>query len=242
MTQADQSHPTPVAGVPPNYYSKQADVLYARLASAEQLLQTAGQEGEKGHWCEQWVRDLLVGILPEGFGVGYGLVAYGDAQGDGTNPLDVIIWNKLMYAPLFREGGFVVVPPQSVAAVLEVKATLDRARLYDARDQLRAAFREFPSPDQDPPGFIIGFSLPDSAADRDEVLQQLEGTRDTTLAKAAVGVLVVSEDWARVKDAREWVTHARPDGFRTWYNRLIRAIYSKMEFDFQITVPAPVEP
>jgi hypothetical protein len=63
---------------------------------------------------------------------------------DCARQLDVIVWDSLNYAPLFREGEVVVVPRDSVRAVIEVKTKLDTNALDEALEILFEATARHP--------------------------------------------------------------------------------------------------
>lgn len=92
-----------------------------------------------GEHREFLLREFLREFLPAKYGVGTGFILFEDpdaAAEAGTDSrlqpskqLDIIIWNQLDYAPHFRAGEFVVVPPGAVVAVLLVKSTLGSTQL-----------------------------------------------------------------------------------------------------------------
>ena len=71
--------------------------------------------GTAGGYREELLRALLRRTLAERYHVATGFIDGCDLQ------LDVIIYDRIDYAPLFRQGDLVVVPMDSVRAVLEVK-------------------------------------------------------------------------------------------------------------------------
>src|SRR5262249_9061331 len=56
-----------------------------------------------------------------------------------SKQLDVIIHDSFNYAPIFRSGEFVIVLPQSVVEIVEVKKTLDSGELKDGLEKLALA-------------------------------------------------------------------------------------------------------
>lgn len=72
-----------------------------------------------GSYREDLVRNLLKRHLPERYHVATGFV-YGSAR-----QADILIYDRLDYAALFREGDLVVAQPESVRAIIEVKSDLD---------------------------------------------------------------------------------------------------------------------
>lgn len=68
-----------------------------------------------GTYRETLLQTLLRRNLPERYHVGTGFI-YGCQR-----QVDILIYDRVDYAPLFREGDLVVVPPQAVRAAIEVK-------------------------------------------------------------------------------------------------------------------------
>lgn len=110
--------------------------------------------GEKGRYREDLLRAVLERNLPTRYHVATGFI-YGCKR-----QLDILIYDQIDYAPLFREGGIVVVLPESVRAVIEVKTTLDKAEATDALDKIAEVSA---LDDCDPPFFkgIFAFDGPE---------------------------------------------------------------------------------
>lgn len=49
-----------------------------------------------------------------------------------SRQLDIVIYDRIDYAPVFREGDLVVVPPASVRAAIEVKTNLNKQEIKDS--------------------------------------------------------------------------------------------------------------
>jgi len=75
--------------------------------------------GEEGRYKEIILINFLRKILPDSVGVGTGFVK--NADGILTNQIDVIIFNK-NYPKLFSEGDLVILMPESVLGIIEVKS------------------------------------------------------------------------------------------------------------------------
>lgn len=76
--------------------------------------------GEDGRYKEVILMNYLRKILPSNVSVGTGFVK--NRNGELTNQIDLIIYKEL-YPRLFSEGDFVVVMPESVLGIIEVKST-----------------------------------------------------------------------------------------------------------------------
>lgn len=90
--------------------------------------------GEDGTYKEALVRSLLRDFLPRRYEVSTGFVRWWEGQ--VSRQLDVVIWDSQNTAPIMREGEFVVLHPDSVEAVIEVKSSLTRTNLRDALELL----------------------------------------------------------------------------------------------------------
>lgn len=104
---------------------------------------------------ETLFRSLLARHLPERYHVATGFVV--GAFMDRRPQIDVIVYDRLNYVPLFREGDLVVVDLRAVRGLIEVKSSLTKARLLEGLGLLHeATFREI----HDPPFFkgLFAFS------------------------------------------------------------------------------------
>jgi hypothetical protein len=110
-----------------------------------------------GTYREGLLRSLLQKYLPRRYHVASGFIF-----GSGRQ-LDIIIYDQIEYAPVFREDDLVVVTPDSVRAVIEVKTVLTNAILTEALDILHEAA---PSNYGGPPIFkgIFAFERPNQSS------------------------------------------------------------------------------
>ncbi|MFB9992050.1 DUF6602 domain-containing protein [Deinococcus oregonensis] len=92
-------------------------------------------QGEIGSWRESLVRSLLRRHLPATMGVGQGFILTGQGP---TTQLDVIVYD-LNYPKIVQEGEFVVVTPDAVRAIVEVKSSTSGTRLRKDLRKLAAA-------------------------------------------------------------------------------------------------------
>jgi hypothetical protein len=106
-----------------DYLSSLSEELLAQSRKVDFLIR---HSGTVGNFREELFRGFLRKILPGKFEVSTGFIE------DCARQLDVIVWDSLNYAPLFREGEVVVVPRDSVRAVIEVKTKLDTNALDEA--------------------------------------------------------------------------------------------------------------
>ena len=104
-----------------------------------------------GDYYEAIVRDAVREAVSGSFAVGRGVVLAAD--GRASKECDIIVYNAVEYGRLFSSGDIVVVPPESVRCVIQVKGTVTLDNLDDAIQSLAAV-------DQLRPGiwkFIVGF-------------------------------------------------------------------------------------
>ncbi len=78
-----------------------------------------------GFMAEAILRNFLKSVLPQKVTVGQGFVEYG---GELSYQCDIILYDSINYAPLYSYGEIVIVPHDSVFAVIEVKTTIDAKR------------------------------------------------------------------------------------------------------------------
>lgn len=128
-----------------------AGTLAGELSSySERIRHLVQHTSTVGTYRENLLQTLLRKHIPERYHVATGFI-YGCQR-----QIDVIIYDRIDYAPVFREGDLVVVPPQSVRAVIEVKTNLTKVQL---RASLQQVGEVSPLDDCSPPFFkgIFGF-------------------------------------------------------------------------------------
>ena len=132
------------------FYSAEADALRIKYKQIEHLIGLSHHSPSEGIYCETLLKEFLRRTLPRHVSVDSGFVrrvtesdmspgvkTTAQAEADFVTPqLDIIIHDTNHYAPLFRSEDFVVVLPESVRAVIEVKKCLDRSKLEDAVGKL----------------------------------------------------------------------------------------------------------
>lgn len=89
--------------------------------------------GEDGRYKEVILINYLRRILPSSVSVGTGFVK--NNGGKLTNQIDIIIY-KEKYPKLFSEGDFVILMPESVIGIIEVKSTSTISVLASTRNDL----------------------------------------------------------------------------------------------------------
>jgi hypothetical protein len=131
---------------PTDFYSADAEALRIRYKQIEHLIGLSHHSASEGTYCEALLREFLRRTLPHRVSVDTGFIRrISDADWSQNNPpplpadapiatpqLDIIIHDTHDYAPLFRSEDFVVVLPEAVRGVIEVKKQLDWNGLKDA--------------------------------------------------------------------------------------------------------------
>jgi hypothetical protein len=120
----------------------------ARLQAAQQIIR---HNPTRGSAAESALRTLLREFLPLRCGIGSGFLL--DPNGTQSQQLDIIVFDQLDSAPLYRDGDLVIVSPKSAYLVLEVKSILNREDLKDAVENVASAKRLNPQAR----GIIFGY-------------------------------------------------------------------------------------
>jgi len=83
-----------------------------------------------GDYYEAIIRDAIKESIPSSFAVRRGVIL--SETGETSRECDIIIYNKSEYGPLFMSGDIVVLKPEAVRAVIQVKGTLNLENFKDA--------------------------------------------------------------------------------------------------------------
>ncbi|MCH7382267.1 hypothetical protein MMP71_00215 [Acinetobacter dispersus] len=86
-----------------------------------------------GTYRETLLQNTLKKHLPERYHIATGFIYGVEKQ------IDILIYDKVDYAPIFRETDLVIVPPESVRAVIEVKTKITHENLQSALELLDLA-------------------------------------------------------------------------------------------------------
>lgn len=86
--------------------------------------------GMKGASNEEIIRQFLARYLPKKFAIGQGKVV--DFSGNESKQIDIIIYDSLNAIPFYIDRHNVIIPVESVYAVIEIKSNLDKKRLQEA--------------------------------------------------------------------------------------------------------------
>ncbi|MBP6865799.1 MAG: hypothetical protein KBC32_11115 [Candidatus Didemnitutus sp.] len=116
---------------PKAYFKDLSAQLRAVQNRVRQLIGNAHWPSD-GAWKESALRAVIRGYLPASLSVGTGFILSTDGP---STQIDILVYDDT--APiLFRDGDFVVLTPDSVRAVIEVKTSLSRPQLVSAVDKL----------------------------------------------------------------------------------------------------------
>ncbi len=89
-----------------------------------------------GDYYEAIVRDAVKEAVSRSFDVGRGVVLAAD--GRASKECDIIIYSAAEYGPLFISGDIVVVSPEAVRCVIQVKGTVNLDNMGDSIANLAA--------------------------------------------------------------------------------------------------------
>lgn len=114
----------PLAKGSVEFFASQANVMLETYNNFDRLL-----GGTKGNWTpsgtlgESLIRDFLRRHLPKTFSVDKGFV-FGRHGGNHSPEIDILIHDDHQYAPMFKADEFVIVRPEAVRGIIQVKRTL----------------------------------------------------------------------------------------------------------------------
>lgn len=118
-----------------DFYASQAEVMLAQYENIVHLLGPTDDWTAPGTHCEVLLRDFLCRNLPSTFSVDKGFI-YGRREIDGVSKhcpeIDILIHDTMHYRPAFRLEDFVIVQPEAVRAIIQVKRTLTSAQLSNS--------------------------------------------------------------------------------------------------------------
>lgn len=116
-----------------NYFSSHSYELISKMQRLDYLI---GRDHwlSVGEYKEELLRNLLRNLLPKKYEVSTGFILSLDQNGHElkSKQQDIIIWNSNEFSAIFRDGNFVIVPPEACQAVIEVKSTLTKETLKKA--------------------------------------------------------------------------------------------------------------
>jgi hypothetical protein len=113
-----------------DYHIKNGEEL---LANKDRIRNLVKHWGEDGRYKEVILKNLILKFLPSNLGIATGFVVFQDNDmptHQASTQIDLIIYD-LSHPTLFKESDFVIVMPDSVRGIIEVKANLKNYNLED---------------------------------------------------------------------------------------------------------------
>ncbi|WP_109440462.1 DUF6602 domain-containing protein [Acinetobacter haemolyticus] len=108
--------------------------IATELETLSQRIRFINQHGPTvGTYRETLLKNTLKKHLPERYHVATGFIHGVEKQ------IDILIYDRIDYAPIFREADLVIIPPESVRAVIEVKTKITLNNLRSALELLSLA-------------------------------------------------------------------------------------------------------
>ena len=106
------------------FYSSQAETILSQYENINQLLGPTNDWTAPGTLCENLIRDFLRRHMLEEFGVDKGFV-YGRVNRNGREyhgpEIDILIHDRHAFKPIYRLDDFVIVKPEAVRGIIQVK-------------------------------------------------------------------------------------------------------------------------
>ncbi len=116
-----------------------ADAAKQLRADFEYVRRTNPHAGEKGEEVEQILKTFLNRHMPQRFRAGSGIII--DEENNLSRQTDVVVYDCLS-SPLYRAADKTqIIPSQAVAAVIEVKSSLNKKELGDAFEKVASCKR-----------------------------------------------------------------------------------------------------
>jgi hypothetical protein len=146
-----------------DFYSSEAEVIVAQYQNIEKLLGQTHDYAGPGTHCEVLLRDFLRRNMPQGICVDKGFVHGRIGAGDASwhcPEIDILIHDNLRFRPIFRVQEFVIVQPEAVLGVIQVKRSLKGNQLKKGIANVALAMRHVvDSAELNGSPWAMGFSL-----------------------------------------------------------------------------------
>lgn len=159
-----------------------ASIASELINLSDRIRNIIGHAPTVGTYRENILQNTLRKHLPERYHVATGFIFGLSRQ------IDILVYDKIDYSPLFREGDLVVIPSESVRAVIEVKTSLDSKNLISALDLLQSASK---LDDNNPPFFRGIFSF-ESQLSEDSINEKISDyySDENTISQGGPGDLI----------------------------------------------------
>lgn len=117
-----------------NYFELLSQELMIKLAQVKSYI--TKHNPTIGVLTEEILRDFLKNHLPQLVSVEQGFII--SEKGELSKQCDILIYDSQSYAPAYRINDIVVVPSDSVIAVIEVKTTINRNIFHGVVDYFKS--------------------------------------------------------------------------------------------------------
>lgn len=138
MPTPSRRHAVPLSG-PPMAQRKPFDIdrlfegsLQRLRAEAEYFSRLTDHDPELGRLNETHLVRLLRTYLPPKIGIGTGFIASGGDKPKQSPQCDIVLYDTLNNAPLYKSDSWSIYPVEIVYGVIEVKTKLNKRELEDA--------------------------------------------------------------------------------------------------------------
>jgi len=125
-----------------SYHSADVEALLQRHRQVEKLIGSQHHSPSEGYHCELLLTDYLRKVFPEHYSVDTGFIRGNPIKtADGnlivaSPQIDILIHNTHEFSPIYRMGNLVVVLPESVIGIIEVKKNFTSGQLEDALNNI----------------------------------------------------------------------------------------------------------
>jgi hypothetical protein len=114
------------------YYSSQAESMLTQFENINRLLGPTSDWTHPGDFCEILLRDFFRRFLPPHLSADKGYF-YGRTAIHGKDThcpeIDILIHDSQAARPIFRMGDFVIVRPEAVRGIIQVKRRFDKGQI-----------------------------------------------------------------------------------------------------------------
>lgn len=173
------------------------DSLATEALAALDLAAAVEHPGESGRAREEILRQFLARILPPSFGIDTGFVV--DALGNISRQIDIVVYRHGQF-PILDVGGVKYFMVESVAAVLEVKATVGSTGVMDAALTNLASVKGLDRTNEDRNRVIPSGRPLDSQSMVDQVFSAVIAGSSMTYANT----LTSFRNWGSNRPRSEW--------------------------------------
>lgn len=126
------------------FYASQADMVLTQYNNINHLLGPTDDWTAPGTYCEILLRDLLRRSFPAHLSIDKGFIHGRRKVGDKwihSPEIDILVHDSHNFRPVFRMDDFVIVQPEAVRAVIQVKRTMTSGVLEKALENVVEAKR-----------------------------------------------------------------------------------------------------